>query len=314
LTLAVSTQAFALKAGHGRVDSISGAALRVSIPLLEVPAADVSTLQVKLAAPEAWSKAGLTPPVSLDSITVSVGPGFTKDSRSLLLRSNQISDKAIIDVLVDISFASGSTQVQSSFLVLTSANEGAGVGAILVKAGDTLSGIALANPVSGADFYQMLWALYQANPQAFFAQNMNQLKAGATLKMPDAQTVRAIDPKLAREMYLKHLAAFNGRRADSNTQSAAPRAPTVTAPAGASQSSAVSNVGAAPAPCASAPALRRCAPWASPTSAKQPLCGTAKRASPSTRPSSGKTVAPSPIARDCGKRAWPTPFAKRPAC
>lgn len=248
LTLAVSTQAFALKAGHGRVDSVSGSALRVSIPLLEVPAADVSTLQVKLAAAEAWAKAGLTPPVSLDSITVSVGPGFTKDSRTLLLSSNQISDKSIIDVLVDVSFASGSTQVQSSFLVLTPTNAGVGVGAILVKVGDTLSGIALANPVAGADLYQMLWALYQANPQAFFAQNMNQLKAGATLKVPEAQTVRAIDPKLAREMYLKHLAAFNGPRGDSNTQSAAPRTPTVIAPAGASQSSAVSTVGAAPTP------------------------------------------------------------------
>ena len=248
LTLAVSTQAFALKAGHGRVDSVSGSALRVSIPLLEVPAADVSTLQVKLAAAEAWAKAGLTPPVSLDSITVSVGPGFTKDSRTLLLSSNQISDKSIIDVLVDVSFASGSTQVQSSFLVLTPANAGVGVGAILVKVGDTLSGIALANPVAGADLYQMLWALYQANPQAFFAQNMNQLKAGATLNMPDAEAVRAVDPKLAREMYQRHLAAFNGMRGGSNTPSTAQRAPTVTAPVGAAQASSVSTVGAAPTP------------------------------------------------------------------
>lgn len=248
LTLAVSTQAFALKAGHGRVDSVSGATLSVSIPLLEVPAADVSSLQVKLAAAEAWTKAGLMPPVSLDSITVFVGPGFTKDSRTLLLSSNQISNKSIIDVLVDVSFASGSTQVQSSFLVLSRANEGAGLGAILVKVGDTLSGIALANPIAGADLYQMLWALYQANPQAFFAQNMNQLKAGATLKMPDAETVRAVNPKLAREMYQKHLAAFNGMRGDPNTQSAAPRTPTVAAVVGAAQSSSVSTVSAAPTP------------------------------------------------------------------
>ncbi|MFZ4710224.1 MAG: type IV pilus assembly protein FimV, partial [Zwartia sp.] len=252
LTLAVSSQALALKAGHGRVDSVSGAALRVSIPLLEVPAADMSTLQVKLAAASAWAKAGLTPPVGLDSMTVSVEPGFTKDSRTLVLRSNQVSDKPIIDVLVDVSSSSGSTQIQSSFLVLTPANEGAGVGTVLVKAGDTLSGIALANPVTGADLYQMLWALYQANPQAFFSQNMNRLRAGVTLKMPDAQTVRAVDPKLARDMYQKHLAAFIGMRGDPNTQSAAPRTPTVTAPVGAAQSSSVSTVSAAPTPTAGA--------------------------------------------------------------
>jgi pilus assembly protein FimV len=250
LTLAVSTQAFALKAGHGRVDSLSGAALRVSIPLLEVPAADVATLKAKLAAPAAWAKAGLTPPVSLDSMTVSIEAGFTKDSRTLVLRSNQIADKQIIDVLVEVSSASGSTQVQSSFLVLTRANEGVGVGSVIVKAGDTLSGIALANPVAGADFYQMLWALYQANPQAFFSQNMNLLKAGVTLKMPEAQTVRAVDPKLAREMYQKHLAAFNGLRGGSNTQTAAPRTPVVAAPAGAAQSSSVATVSAAPPPTA----------------------------------------------------------------
>jgi len=248
LTLAVSTQAFALKAGHGRVDSASGAALRVSIPLLDVPPADVSGLQVKLAAASAWAKAGLTPPVGLDSMTVSVEPGFTKDSRTLVLRSNQVSDKPIIDVLVEVSSASGSTQIQSSFLVLTRANEGTGVGTVLVKAGDTLSGIALANPVAGADLYQLLWALYQANPQAFFLQNMNRLKAGVTLKMPDAQTVRSVDPKLARDMYQKHLAAFTGMRGDPNTQSAAPRTPTVAAPVGAAQSSSVSTVSAAPTP------------------------------------------------------------------
>jgi pilus assembly protein FimV len=219
LTLVCSTQAFALKAGHGRVDSASGTPLRVTIPLLEVTAADGSSLQAKLASPDAWAKAGLTPPVSLDSIAVSIEAGFTKDSRTLVLRSNQTADKQIIDVLVEVLSASGSTQVQSSFLVLTRANEGTTAGSVLVKAGDTLSGIALANPVAGADLYQMLWALYEANPQAFFSQNMNLLKAGVTLKMPDAQTVRAIDPQLARDRYQQHLKAFNGLLGNSAIQS-----------------------------------------------------------------------------------------------
>jgi len=252
LTLAVSTQAVALKAGHGRVDSASGTPLRVTIPLLEVTAADGSSLQAKLASPDAWAKAGLTPPVSLDSIAVSVEAGFTKDSRTLVLRSNQTADKQIVDVLVEVTSASGSTQVQSSFLVLTRANAGTAAGSVLVKVGDTLSGIALANPVAGADLYQLLWALYEANPQAFFSQNMNLLKAGVTLKIPDAQTVRAIDPQLARDRYQQHLKAFNGLRGNSAIQSSAQRAPTVAAPKGATQSSSVSTASAAPTPAAGA--------------------------------------------------------------
>jgi pilus assembly protein FimV len=248
LTLAVSTQAFALKAGHGRVDSLSGAPLRVSIPLLEVVAADVSSLRVKVASLDAWTRAGLTPPVSLESMTVSLEAGFAKDSRTLVLRSNQSVDKQIIDVLVEVSSASGTTQVQSSFLVLTRANEGVSAGRVLVKAGDTLSGIALANPIAGADLYQMLWALYQANSQAFFSQNMNLLKVGVTLALPDAQTVRATDPKTAREMYQKHLNAFKDLRGNSSVATLAPRTPTVAAPAAAAQSGSVSMGSTAPTP------------------------------------------------------------------
>ena len=128
LTLAVCTQAFALKAGHGGVDSMPGAPLKVSIPLLEVLAADVSSLRVKVAAADAWAKSGLTPPVSLDSMTVSIEAGFVKDSRMLVLRSNQLSDKPIIDVLLEVSSSGGSTQIQSSCLVLTRANQGASAG------------------------------------------------------------------------------------------------------------------------------------------------------------------------------------------
>lgn len=248
LTFAVCSQAFALQAGHGRVDSLPGAPLQVAIPLLEVVAADLPALRVKVASADAWAKSGLTPPVSLESMTVSIEPGFVKDSRSLVLRSNQPVNKQIIDVLLEVSSASGSTQIQSSFLVLTRANE-AGAGSVLVKVGDTLSGIALANPVTGADLYQMLWALYQANPQAFFSQNMNLLKVGVTLNLPDAQTVRAIDPKLARDMYQAHLNAFNRLRGSTNAANAAPRTTTaVVPPTSAAQSSTVSTASAAPPP------------------------------------------------------------------
>jgi pilus assembly protein FimV len=249
LTFAVCSQAFALKAGHGHVDSLPGAPLKVSIPLLEVLGADVSALRVKVAPADAWAKSGLTPPVSLDSMTVSIEAGFVKDSRMLVLRSNQLADKQIIDVLLEVSSSSGTTQIQSSFLVLTRANEGASAGTVLVKAGDTLSGIALANPVAGADLYQMLWALYQANPQAFFSQNMNMLKAGVTLKLPDGQTVRAIDPKLARDMYQAHLNAFKALRGTANATNITSRAPTpVAPPPSGAQSTSVTTVSAAPTP------------------------------------------------------------------
>ncbi len=240
LSLVVSSQTLAAKAGHGRVDSSAGTPLQVSIPLLELAAADLPTLQVKLASTDAWAKAGLTPPASLESMVVTVEPGFTKDSRTLVLRSTQSVNRSVIDVLLEVSSASGATQVQSSFLVLTQANNASAGGTVVVKAGDTLSAIALIHAVPGADLYQMLWALYQANPQAFFSQNMNLLKVGAILTIPQAETVRAIDTKLAREMYLKHIAAFNARSGGARTASTGPT-PKAAEPAASTQAGTVST-------------------------------------------------------------------------
>jgi len=70
-----------------------------------------------------------------------------------------------------------------------------------VSPGDTLFGIAQRHVVPGTDMYQMLQAIFDANPEAFIAGNMNLLRAGAVLMIPDAQTIRAIDKNVARSTY-----------------------------------------------------------------------------------------------------------------
>ena len=68
-----------------------------------------------------------------------------------------------------------------------------------VRPGDTASSIARTDRADGASLEQMLAALYRDNPQAF-AGNINRLKAGATLKIPPAETARAIDGAEARRI------------------------------------------------------------------------------------------------------------------
>src|SRR5699024_8813720 len=53
-----------------------------------------------------------------------------------------------------------------------------------VQRGDTLSHIASANAIDGVSYQQMLLALKAANPDAFFRDNVNALKAGAVLRIP----------------------------------------------------------------------------------------------------------------------------------
>jgi len=65
-------------------------------------------------------------------------------------------------------------------------------GSYVVQRGDTLSSVAARN-YANAQRERALLALYRANPGAFEG-NMNLLRAGATLELPDATTVAAIGP------------------------------------------------------------------------------------------------------------------------
>ena len=219
-------QALAVKPGHGRVTSAPGAPLQITLPLLELNAQDQEVLQAKVAAPELWLKAGLTPPVAIESLSVRILPGQSPDSRQVIISSSQVSTKSPIDILLEVTTATGASQVQSSYLVLlpeTMSGEASMQTSepIRINRGDTLYSIALRNSVPDADVYQMLWAIFQANPQAFIADNMNMLRAGVLLRIPDAETVRSVDAKTARAMYLKHLNDFNRRKGGNSAPSAA---------------------------------------------------------------------------------------------
>ena len=221
LPLFLSGHALAAKAGHGRVTSAPGQPLQISLPLLELNAQDQQVLQVKVAPAPLWSQAGLTPPVSIDSLSVALKPGLTADSREVVISSNQQASQSPVDILLEVTTATGASQIQSSYLVLLpaelkSVGKSGTQAAMRVSAGDTLFGIAQRHAVAGADMYQMLQAIFDANPKAFIAGNMNLLRAGAVLNIPDADTIRAIDKVVARANYQKHLTAFTQRRSAAN--------------------------------------------------------------------------------------------------
>jgi pilus assembly protein FimV len=63
-------------------------------------------------------------------------------------------------------------------------------GTIPVERGDTLYGIAKrVTPDTGATVNQMMMALKSANPEAFFKDNINDLKAGAILRIPTREQI-----------------------------------------------------------------------------------------------------------------------------
>lgn len=233
--------ASAAQTGHGRVNSLPGAPLEVSIPLRGLTADDLKVLNASVADPAAWAQAGLTLPAAIETLSVTVESGLEPSSRTLVLKSSQAVNRPVIDVLIRLATASGARFIQSSYLVLAQDSAAGSASTVRVVRGDTLYAIALSKAVPNADIYQVMWAIYEANAKAFISDNMNLLRAGTTLNIPDAATIRAVDAKYARAMFAKHDQAFRSRRGAGQTSAAVP----VVAPASA-QSGALTAPSASP--------------------------------------------------------------------
>ncbi|MEQ1916947.1 MAG: FimV/HubP family polar landmark protein [Gallionella sp.] len=85
-------------------------------------------------------------------------------------------------------------------------------GEVKVQRGDTLSKIAAANSVDGVSLERMLVALYRANVDQFDAKNMNRIKTGKILRMPDAQELEAISQADARKEIHAQVSDWNAYR------------------------------------------------------------------------------------------------------
>lgn len=84
---------------------------------------------------------------------------------------------------------------------------------IKVKAGDTAGKIAAAHLPADVSLDQMLLAMLRANPDAFINGNVNLLKAGATLALPDAEQARSSGtPQEARRTVVAQSKDFNDYR------------------------------------------------------------------------------------------------------
>jgi len=81
-----------------------------------------------------------------------------------------------------------------------------------VRRGDSLSKIAARIKPADISLDMMLVALYRANPDAFIGNNMNRLKSGQILSVPDSGAIRGTGEDEARGIVVAHAADFNAYR------------------------------------------------------------------------------------------------------
>jgi pilus assembly protein FimV len=209
--------------GHAKVTSVSGQPLVVTIPLRNLTPNDLTQISANVSSPSQWQSAGLKPPVTIESISVEILPAVVNDPSQRLLKisSTESAQGVVVDLLLEVVTPSGVKPVQASIIVLPAPVVATPGGQFFdVQRGDTLWSIAQKYPTAGANIYQSLLALFQANPNAFIDQNMNLLRTGATLKLPTAADVLAINAGLAQRIFNQQLQAFNAMRGGRVTPSA----------------------------------------------------------------------------------------------
>ena len=72
---------------------------------------------------------------------------------------------------------------------------------IVVKKGDTLIGIAIQTKPADISLERMLVALYRANTGAFVGKNMNRLKRGQIIRLPDTAELEAVKQREAAKEF-----------------------------------------------------------------------------------------------------------------
>ncbi len=81
-----------------------------------------------------------------------------------------------------------------------------------VKPGDTLGKIASHIRPAGTQIESVMLALQNANPEAFIAHNMNRIKTGSVLTLPDEARIRAINDGQARKSVQQQSADYQRYR------------------------------------------------------------------------------------------------------
>ena len=82
----------------------------------------------------------------------------------------------------------------------------------MVQRGDTLAKIAAENKIEGINLDQMLVALIQVNQDAFVDGNMNRLRVGKILNVPDREAASNASPSEARKVVVSQAEDFNAYR------------------------------------------------------------------------------------------------------
>ncbi|AUY36418.1 FimV/HubP family polar landmark protein [Pseudomonas soli] len=212
----------ALGLGELTLKSAQNQPLDAEIELLDVRDLSAAEMAPSLASPEEFAKAGVAFPPYLEDLTFT--PVINPNGKSVLrVTSSKALPEPVVKFLVQVMWPQGrllrdysvlldQAQAQGSQPAPAGINPAVSAGSYTTKRRDTLWQIAARN-TNGGSIQQTMLAIQALNPDAFIGNNINQLKTGQVLRLPDQQQVQSIPQAQAnREVAEQYAAWREGRR------------------------------------------------------------------------------------------------------
>ncbi len=168
---------------------------------VEVPAEDIGEglppfVDQTAAAPETVAQAEAAPEVEVETYPVTEGEVLTEQVEPFDLEGSKLDELPLAETYPVEEEAVPAVEET----VVEEAAPAAPGDTYVVQRGDTLFSIAKRySPSLGANIDQVMVGFLRQNPRAFINRNMNLLKAGYVLRVPDEQVLAGIDPREARQ-------------------------------------------------------------------------------------------------------------------
>ena len=256
----------AYPAGLGKltVNSALGQPLNAEIEIVSLQTGEEDALTARLGSLEAFRQAGIELSPALVGLQLAIDKRGNRPL--IRLTTSQPVNEPFLDVLIELQWATGRLVREYTFLLdppeyrgprplaaapavapaakpvpapaaakpapraearpIPAAPAVAGARQETVKKGDTLGAIARKHKPDSVTFNQMLIALYRANQDAFIHENLNLVRVGRILNVPDREAIAAVNPAQANQLVQSQMADFaEYKRKLGAAVAAAPAAP-----------------------------------------------------------------------------------------
>lgn len=246
-----SHSAFSLTLGRIHVQSAQGQTLRAELDIANMSAEESASVKANIAPETSFAAMGLEYKPLFADIQITLERRSDGSQFFKFLSLSTVNDK-YLDMVLEVRWTAGRI-VRNFTLLLDPPRSSEAAKAvetlaapalidepkpsdkattqkptphtIMVAAGDTAGAIANQTKPNGTSVEQMLIALQQSNPSAFINGNINQIRAGAVLTIPDQADIQKINALDAVEAVKAQAQTFNDRR-NAAAQAAAAKSQT----------------------------------------------------------------------------------------